>query len=254
MLLVTTPINPSDLDIQYACKFAQQYGFKYVERRNSTITYLLRDREFDLACVVKNGEIKLVKEGQNYFFHPNMAMLRINNLKKGESDRLMELAEIRLGDDVLDCTLGMGSDSLVYAYSVGILGSVTGVEKSPVLAELVEVGLQEYNHRDIIELKNRIRVINQDYKTLLKELPDNSYDVIYFDPMFDNTLDKANGLDIVRDLAEYKPLELEDIQEAKRLGRRYIIIKDGAPAKTLKRLNIPIVSTGRKTCYGRIEL
>lgn len=254
MLLVTTSINPTVMDIQYAIGFAQKYCLKYVERRNNTISYLLRDSRYDLACVIKTGEIKLVKEGQNFFFHPNMAMLRIDNLKKGKRDRLMDLAEIRDGDRVLDCTLGMGSDSLVFAYRVGTKGSVTGLEKSPVLAEFVSLGIKEYDLKTINGLKNRIRVVNQDYNSFLKELPENSYDIIYFDPMFDKTLDRANGLDIVRDLAEYRSLELEDIQEAKRVGRRYIIVKDGAPAKTLKRLNIPIISTGRKICYGRIEL
>lgn len=254
MFLVTTPINPTNYDINVAREFANRYGYSYIERRNSTISYLLRGKEFNICCVIKVGEIKVVKGGVNYFFHPNMAMLRIDNLIKGKSDRLMDISETREGDQILDCTLGMGSDTLVFAQVVGDTGRVTGIESSPILAELVNIGFNEYNHPLFEGLKKRISIINSDYGSFLKKQSDKSFDIVYFDPMFDNTFRKANGLDIVRDLAEYRPLVLDDISEAKRVARRYVVIKDGAPAKTLKRLNIPIISKGRKTCYGRIEL
>lgn len=254
MIMVTTPIKPTDRDLLIAEELALKLGYKFIPRGNSSISHLLKRVDGEVACVVKDKEIKVVIDGQNYKFHPNMAKLRLDKLLKGEHDRLLDLSNIEEGDRVLDCTLGMASDTLVFSYAVGESGEVLGIESSPLITELTKRGMELYNDPQIQELGRRVTIVNSDYRDFLKIQRSKSFDVIYFDPMFENTRKRANGLDIIRRLAEYRPLELEDIEEAYRVSRRSIIIKDGADASTLKRLNIPIVSKRKKTTYGRIDL
>ena len=50
---------------------------------------------------------------------------------------------------VLDCTLGIGSDAMLAAFTVGVQGRVVGLEANPNVAFIVTKGTQTY---DISEL------------------------------------------------------------------------------------------------------
>lgn len=247
VILVTTPISPTVIDLDRAKSIALKHNLHFVDRGNNSINFLLGRFGGDICCVVKQSEIKMVWEGQSFIFHPNIAKLRLENLKKGRTDRLIEVSGIVPGDKVLDCTLGMGSDFMVLSRVTGECGEVVGLEKSPLLAEIVSSGIKDYCYPNY-------NIIHIDYLSYLKGLEDNSFDIVYFDPMFDKTKDRSSGLDLIRKLAEYKPLNMDSVNEAIRVARRSVVIKDNVTGSILKRLNIPVVSSGRKTSYGRIDL
>ncbi len=56
------------------------------------------------------------------------------------------LAELRAGDTILDCTLGLGQDALVAALVVGPSGRVVALEKSLALYAVVSEGLNAYDY------------------------------------------------------------------------------------------------------------
>src|SRR5512138_2034020 len=95
-------------------------------------------------------------------------------------DTFLEAAGIEDGDAVLDCTLGLGADALVAAVAAGPRGRVVGVEASPALAAWVGEGLRRLDD----EAAARIEVRAADHAALLAALPDRSFDVVVFDPMF----------------------------------------------------------------------
>ena len=47
----------------------------------------------------------------------------------------------------------------------------------------------------------RVEVLNADYADYLRREANNAWDVVYFDPMFSETIADAQGLDLVRYLA-----------------------------------------------------
>lgn len=83
---------------------------------------------------------------------------------------------------ILDATAGLGRDSLVLA-SLGC--QVTMVERSPLLAALLEDGLEraEKNAAFQKEIGNRIKLIQGDATRIIPTMPSRP-DVIYLDPMY----------------------------------------------------------------------
>jgi 16S rRNA (guanine1516-N2)-methyltransferase len=84
---------------------------------------------------------------------------------------------------VLDVTAGMGRDAFVLA-SQGC--QVTMLERSPVIAALLENAMQRAMHNDdIAEIIQRMRLCHEDSRVYLEQLTDNQLtDVIYIDPMY----------------------------------------------------------------------
>lgn len=252
-IVLTTPLSPSPEIIKNALELADKTGLSYCERGNNTISVLVQRYSADAAIVADLKSIRLVHNSKSYGFHPNMAMLRVDSLISGKSDRFIDVAGIKPGDKVLDCTCGLGSDAIVASYVVGEKGEVTAIEASPTLAAIVSSGLTNYSHEKKLildEAMKRIKVINKDSALVLAELETDSWDIVYFDPMFDNTWSGAHGLDIVRSLASYDLPSLNTFREARRVASRNVLIKDRAPGKFLEKMNIPVVSKSKKVWYG----
>lgn len=255
-IIVTTKINPTYEEELHAKELAYNLNYKFFTRGNNTLNFLIKRYNALAAVVAELENIRLVYNKQSYGFHPNMAQLRVDSLKKGYKDRFIEIAQITPGDNILDCTCGLASDAIVSSYVVGVKGSVTALEASPILAKIVDYGLKSYNHKktEITEAMRRIKLVNIDYVNFLPKLESNSWDIVYFDPMFESTFSEAQGIDIVRSLATYNLPTLEILKEAERVAKRRVIIKDGAPGTLLKKLNIPIVSKSKKIWYGRLNI
>lgn len=97
---------------------------------------------------------------------------------------------------VLDCTLGMASDSIVASYIVGESGKVTGLEGNEYMAYIMENGLKTWSSSvsEIDEAMQRIDVKQTEHYAFLKQCEDNSYDVVYLDPMFEETVIESDGI------------------------------------------------------------
>ncbi|WP_339063116.1 class I SAM-dependent methyltransferase [Tepidibacillus marianensis] len=187
--------------------------------------------------IVERKHIKYytAQDQQPFFFHPSMAILRINQLQKGDNDILVSLSKLKPDDSFLDCTLGLGSDSIVASYLVGERGRVVGVESQPVIAVIVEQGLQngwKENH-DIELAMKRIEVVTMNHLDYLYSLPDRSFDVIYFDPMFRQGFSKSSSMIPLRQVANSNSLAVETILQAKRIAKRAIVLKENKKVRNL---------------------
>lgn len=255
-IIVTTSINPTYKEELFAKEIASQLNYQFCIRGKNTLNYLVKKYNALASIVAESNNIRLVYNKQSYGFHPNMAQLRVNSLYKGDRDRLIELAGVMPGDKILDCTCGLGSDAIVFSYAVGTNGKVTALEASPVLAKIVSNGFKSYSNKKSIisEAMQRIELLNENYNNFLSSQEKNSFDIVYFDPMFDNTFSEAQGIDIVRTLATYTLPTKENLKEAQRVAKKSVIIKDGAPGLLLKEMEIPVISKSKKIWYGRLNV
>ena len=237
--------------------FLADSGLQYIPRQNRSLP-LLQD-EYQVEGIVvwyKGGPVLFIGE-QKFFFHPNMAKNRISLYRKsGVIDPLIVACGIKPGDLFLDCTLGLGADSIVAAYfSEG--GRVTGVESSPIMAAIVKWGMKLYQHESpwLINAVHQIEVVNCDHYTYLSTLDDKSYDIVYFDPMFRKPLLISQALAPLRVLANHDPITEESLQQACRVARKRVLIKEQISSGEFERLGIKKIvgSNNNKINFGIID-
>ena len=174
-------------------------------------------------------------------------------MEQGKHDILVDALQLKLGDRVLDCTCGLGADAIVASCKVGATGRVRALEASPLLALLVERGMACYvidDPPDLVPAMRRVEVLNADYADYLRREADNAWDVVYFDPMFSETIADAQGLDLVRCLAWVGSPSPADLGEARRVARCRVVMKDRRPGRLLARLGFAKVEESRRVCYG----
>ena len=99
----------------------------------------------------------------------------------------------------------------------------------------------------------RVRVRTTNYRDLLPTLGENSWDVVYLDPMFDRPVAATRSLDLVRRLAIRNRPTRDDIALARRVARRAVVIKDRAPGSLLQALDVPVVSTSHRIWFGAVS-
>lgn len=254
-IVVTTTYTPSDEAVAGALALAHRLHRPFVTRRKDSIAALARREGVAAAVVVSDNGTRLVHRGRSYGFHPSMAWPRLAALQAGGRDRLVQVARLQPGDRVLDCTCGLCADAIVAAHAVGDGGSVDAVESSPILAAIVLDGTQRYHHTDsaLVRAMRRVRVMWATYESLLPSLPAQSLDVVYFDPMFKATIHTAKSLDLVRMLASTGTLSREVVNDARRVARRSVVVKDRAPGPLLRALGVPVVSQTQRVWYGRLD-
>ncbi|MBK7858545.1 MAG: class I SAM-dependent methyltransferase [Archangiaceae bacterium] len=176
-------------------------------------------------------------------FSEGLARLRIKRLEAGERDDvLVRLCELEEGDQVLDCTFGLGADAQVCAHVVGSAGRVVGLEKSLPLWALASEGLKaqvssprhapiELRHADCLEF--------------LRAQAPQSFDCVLFDPMFGKRKKASPAFDVLRAHAEHAPLPAEAIGLARRVARRWVVVKGARYTEDLKRLGLHPEPTSR---------
>lgn len=253
-ILLTTVLTPSHGNIEAAIQLAGHLHTTYVHRRKLGIGKLARQHRVRAALVVGPQWLRLVYKGREYEFHPNMTRHRLSSLMAGGADRFIDAAGLRPGDQVLDCTCGLGTDAVIAAHAVAKAGVVQALEASAILAAIVRHGLQAYQSDDeaLIAAMRRVTVIHAHAEEYLALQDTNSWDVVYFDPMFPATFTEAKGLDLVRLLASPELPDHAVIAEARRVATRCVVVKDHAPGELLSALNIPVVSDTKRTWYGRV--
>lgn len=255
-LAVTCSARADEALRQQALAIAAEMACPYWPRPEGRLEDAVQALHVDALIVV--GRCRLVVHvGQARLqHHPNAAVLRIVNLLRGRRDTLVDLAQLAPGDRLLDCTCGLGSDAIAAAHAVGVDGEVHALEASPLLALLTRRGMQTYQHpvhTAVTNAMRRVRVSNAHYQDILPTCADASFDVVYFDPMFCQTVTASNGLDLVRTFAEPGTPQSSDIDQAVRVARRAVLMKDSMPGRTLEALGFAIVKKTRRFCFGRID-
>jgi hypothetical protein len=176
-------------------------------------------------------------------FTPGMAAVRIKRLIAGtqQPDFLVRLGELRPGDVVVDGTLGLAADALVCAHVVGPSGRVIGIEAARALYLLVSEGLEA---RSVPATSCRIDARFGDARQVLDAMPAGSADCVLLDAMFERPRVGAPAFEMLRRFAVQQPLGQPLIDAARRVARRWVVIKIGRHGRELKRLGInPVPAT-----------
>lgn len=253
-LAVTSPLDPAAGDAE-ARAAAARHGLPFAPRQGRPLAAIAAASGAEALLVVSRRRAALYLAGAEHPWRAGMAALRVKRLLQGERatvDGFLAAAQLRPGDALLDATLGLGMDALVAAAAVGPAGRVLGVEASEALAALAAEGLS----RCELEAARRVEVVRGDAAALLASLPARSFDVVAFDPMFRFGRAGASGFDLVRRLADPRPLAPETLARARQVARRCVVVKDGTPGWDLARLGLtPLPSArGAKRVYARVEV
>nr|WP_026293881.1 class I SAM-dependent methyltransferase [Saccharibacillus kuerlensis] len=257
-MIVTTGDSPAEAELQRARKIAEQAGIRIVTRGRTSIPKLFSKYGADAVLIVTQGKVRLFREDQPVLeYHPSMGYVRAKRLLKGEPDPMIDASRAEQGDSVLDCTAGLGTDSLVFAVRVGPSGLVRALEASPQLSVLLREGLSSYEveKSSVTEAMRRIEVVNTDHLEYLKSLPDNSFDIVYFDPMFRKPAYDSSAISPLRTFADARALSEESIREAVRVARKTVVLKEKKSSGEMERLGfVPDGRNHAKITYGVIRI
>jgi predicted methyltransferase len=247
-LIVTTAGRTDQRMINLAKQIAMELNTVYIERRKVSVEEIQQKNNQEVLVVGKNRlELHTLNGREPFFFHPNSAMFRMKRLMKGEEDPLIKAAGLTSGMSFLDCTLGLGSDSIVASYIVGEHGKIVAVEGNELLTYLVKVGLHSWDSgiEDFNHAMQRINVVHNQNLDYLKSCSSNSFDIVYFDPMFEEAIDESQGISALKNIAIYSELTHEVIEEAKRVASKKVILKDHWKSERFLRFGFTVLK--RKT-------
>ncbi len=258
---VTTAADPTPERRAEAERLAGEYGWRHEPRRNRSFEELFAQCPDINRFVVCQKERRLLvgSDGWQFFFHPNMAYLRLGKLMRGGRDLLIEAADLRRGDHVLDATLGFGAEAILCAHAVGEEGTVEAIDACPEVACVVADGLARRitAHAGLNAVMRRVRVVPAgDHMEWLRSRGDGSADVVCFDPFFEMPLDAEEALSGLRNFGSHAPLTGEAVREACRVARRRVVVKAPRWSRSFEELGIEerVGSRSGKVAYGVIRL
>jgi 16S rRNA (guanine1516-N2)-methyltransferase len=257
-VIVTTSYHPSAETTSKAHRLADELGWRFVARGRDSLRKLRESNSTGPLLLVTHAEVQCLPEsdGLPIFFHPGMAHVRVQRLVHGESDTLLTATEVGQGDTIIDCTAGLAADSIVLAHAVGDEGRVIAIDSQPVVCAILREGISTYIS-DVAAINSalrRIEIVCADHLAYLRGLPDNSADIIYFDPMFRHPIDRSDSISPLRAFANPNALSPESLTEALRVARKRIVMKEGRGSGEFARLGFGrIIQTGTKLAYGVIQ-
>ncbi len=235
---------------------AEELGIPFLPRAGRSLDAVMEAAELEQLLVEeRDGLVLYWRDGEALRFHPGMAVPRIRCIKEGRDERLSSVAGLCAGDRVLDCTMGLASDAILMAYAVGDAGCVTAIERSAPIYAVTSYGLRHWQ-TDSWRLRAAMaRVFPRfgDSRDYLRAQPSGSFDVVYFDPMFERPVLHSVNLAPLRRAADYAPLTEETLREARRVARRTVVVKHRAG--TLRSLHFDEIAGGRYSplAYGLLR-
>lgn len=257
-VIITTCGRPNDKVILEAEQLATQLNIPYVKRGKRSVEAIVT--HYNTAVMVVEKDRYTVQAGKGsppFFFHPNAAMFRAKRYLKTKEDPLVQACQIQPGDKFIDATLGLGSDAIIASLAAGEKGNVTGIEASEIIAFIVKNGLKRYssNIDCIDEAFRRIDVQYGSNLTWLQKAPDNSFDIIYFDPMFEEAVIGADGFDAMRSFTVKSSFTGEVVEEAKRVAKKRVVLKDHFRSSRFNRFGFNVqVRPSATYHFGSIEM
>ena len=235
-LAVTTSGQPPEALVARAREAARAWGLPFLPRRRKAPLGPLLAHAADALLVFEREGVSLCDALGSFFFNPGMAHLRRLRILAGQrDDALLRVTELRAGDHVLDCTLGLGQDALVAALAVGPTGRVVALEKSLALYAVVSEGLKAYASGPEARA---VEAVHADAREYLRGLPARAFDVVCFDPMFEKPTKAQPGFELLRRFAEHAPLLPETLEEARRVARRWVVVKGAKHSEDLRKLGL----------------
>jgi len=234
-----------------AKEWATHFNVPYLERASKgSLEELRQQNNLDAILVATADGPQIYNNEGTFFYHPGMAVLRLQRLKNNEHDHFAQALELGEGMRVLDGTLGLAGDAAIASYLVGEKGKVVGVEASLLLHFVVENGLRSYEAEDI-DLTNalrRIATVQSTAEEYLETCEEDSFDVVYFDPMFRYPVQGSSAMEPLRPVAYEKPLNQRTIELALKAAPK-VVIKERSE-KLLREYGCTEILGGR---YSRIK-
>lgn len=252
LLGVTTSGAVAPAQVARARRAAERWKLPWVPRGHKQPLEQLLPAQG--ALLVFGGDGVTLADAQGELrFSPQMGQVRLRRLcsQQGGADRLVAHGELRPGDSVLDCTLGFGADALVAAWAVGPGGRVVGLEKSLPLFALVQEGLEAFPYD---ERSCRIDVLHEDHSSYLERQSRGSFDVVLFDPMFAKARGCTPSFDALRRYACHGQLDAGLLEKARRVARRWVLVKGARYSRDLRKLGLLPLSASRSATvvWGRV--
>ncbi|MDP4160508.1 MAG: protein-L-IsoD, partial [Bacillota bacterium] len=143
MKIAVTTTRDADESLNYKAKvISKDLNIPYIKRGNFSIKKTILNEVFDYLLVVERDKIVIKGEDSTLFWHPNMSELKIKSIRRGNKEAIIEATKLEEGNSILDCTLGLAGDSLVFSAVVGEKGYVVGTEINKYIAYLSKCGLE----------------------------------------------------------------------------------------------------------------
>lgn len=100
-----------------------------------------------------------------------------------------------------------------------------------------------------------IQMKNENHRSYLSSLPKKSVDIVYFDPMFRKPIHESSAIASLRTFANNHALELDVVEEAKRVARKSVVLKEHKESGEFERLGFERrhMNTS-KIAYGVIKI
>ena len=262
-LAVTTAIKPGIGIEAQARSLAAELGAPFLPRLGRPLPQLFTSSEAARLLIAGMDHLRLRDgaTGTEYYFHPNLFLIRGSNVLRGVPDHFLEATGLGPGDSLLDCTLGFASEAALASLVVGETGSVVGLESVPELAAVARAGIRDFPMSSAVlgAALRRVRVVTADYGDYLRGCEAHSFDVVYFDPFFDKRLTGSEAsVSPLFVFGNPTPLDPEAVHEACRIARRCVVIKhpryEPLPAEVSARVTETVGSRKSRLVYAVIRV
>lgn len=212
--------------IAAAKAMAAELGVTYLDRpHNQVLEEFMVAQGLEAVIVLEKDGPRIHSQYGTFAYHPGMAEIRVQQLLRGAPDHLVKALDLRCGARVLDCTLGLASDAAVAACVVGETGRVVGLEASLLLHFAVKHGLAHYECKTplLTAALRRVEAVHAVAAEYLASCAPDSYDVVYFDPMFRYPVQGSKAMEALRPLALEDPLAKSTVELALKVAPRVVI-------------------------------
>lgn len=227
-VLISTAGRPDKVAESRAFAAQQALGYQVIPRNKRSVATLMATYDSDILIAGKERyELYRKSMCEPFFFHPDTAAFRLKRLMRGEEDPLVAACQLSQGSSFLDCTLGLATDSIVASFAVGMTGRVMGIEADRDVAFITSTGLAQFEPK-FQELQDSMRRISvqQDCATsVLSQFPDHSWDVVYLDPMFSQTISESTSFTPLKLAGVQGGLTEDWVSEAIRVARKRVVVK-----------------------------
>lgn len=255
-MIITTSYKVDEFVLSKVEQISKTYELSYIPRKKHTLNQLIKRHQCPIILVT-HSHIRYVTADSQVYFHPNLAQVRSKRIESGGTDALIESCKLERGMSFLDCTLGLATDSLIVSQVIGDTGKIVALESNPIMHLVTNEGLKHYPFESELldRAAKRIQIEHINSFDYLKQTADQSFDVVYFDPMFDTDIKEETPFSDIKTVADYHSLDMKTIAEAKRVAKKYVIMKNHYLSESFETLGF--IRLRRKTSqfhYGIIQI
>ena len=255
--IVTTAGRPDEQSQKLAEHASEVLNATFIPRKKRSVIKMAEQYDANVIVAGKNRFEYYVKDADApFFFHPNSAAFRLKRVARGEDEPLLAACALEHGDTFLDCTLGIGADSLIAAFAVGKDGKVVGLEADQNVAFIVKTGMQTYDTTELplTSCMRDIEVVHATALEFLQAQPDESFDVVYMDPMFEEVIEESTNFEALRHAGSHISLNEAWVTEAKRVAKKRVVLKAHFKSKWFEQFGfVRDVRLTAKFHYGVFE-